>query len=93
MEIGLDNFYDDDIEEYAKDRLDMVKRGSVNIEEEFSIPEVEEFLVSKGVVLDKQFYYPNNSIVLYSAYQTLLNNVDKIPLSEIENLITKYNCI
>lgn len=45
--------------------------------------------VEKG----NKFQYPNNSLRGAMSYRTLLNNLDRVPIEEIERLITKYNLI
>lgn len=61
----------------------------------FSEQEIKEHLYEYyNTVIDKPFYYPNNSIRISDAYKTLLDNVDKVPIEEIESLIEKYKlCI
>ena len=39
------------------------------------------------------FSYPNNSVRIRGAYETLLKNLQNVPLEEIETIIEKYNLI
>lgn len=48
---------------------------------------------TKNLVLIDMTKYPNNSIRHSNVYEKLLDNIDKIPLEDIENLLLKNNCL
>ena len=48
---------------------------------------------SKNLVLKDMMKYPNNSIVHKEVYEKLLNNIDKIPVNELDNFLSNYNCL
>lgn len=91
--VSLDEFDMEDIAEYARDHLDMVEINDLSLETFYDHEELVKFLRSKGYTVNENFYYPHNSITTKAAYDRLLNNVGKIPIQEIENLLDKYNCI
>ena len=82
-----------EIQDYAKKELDLVEYDDVDPygfmdEDLIDVLENRGYRVGRG-----ELYYPNNSFRITDAYNTLLENVSKVPVEEIENLIKKYNLI
>jgi len=69
----------------------MIKfRGVNNYCEETDTYIVES---SKKIIMRDLLQYPNNSIIHKDIYTKLLNNIDKIPILELDEFLNKYNCL
>lgn len=92
MHIDIGDFDWTEIKIFAEENLDMIKIEDISLdllEEKYGL---SDFLEERG--MDKLFlFYPNNSIRHESIYNRLTNNIDKVPLSELEALLDKYNCL
>lgn len=84
--VKLSDFKDEAIIKYAEDCLNMVELSEAL--HAFDLEEITEFIDTNwGTVITKPFYYLNNSIRISSAYEKLLDNIDKVPIEKIEELI------
>ncbi len=48
---------------------------------------------SKEAVLHDMLRYPNNSIRHKEVYEKLLDNIDIIPIEELNTFLDNYNCM
>ncbi len=82
-----------EIRDYAKEELELVDYDDVD-PYNFNDHEIIDVLENRGYRIGRgELYYPNNSIRVTDAYNTLMDNVSKVPVEEIENLIEKYDLL
>jgi len=88
VEVHFDELDETQLKEYALQHLEVVDPEKIEIDDYFTENEVERYLRNFG-------FLPavNKSLRYMDAYTKLVKNSNKIPIEEIENLLTKYNCI
>lgn len=96
VEVEID-LYDIDtgiIAELAETRLSMIYPEECYCDElepdDFSSEDLIEVLENRGYEISdkpKSFNYPDNSIRIVDAWQKLIDNMDRIPVEKIEELI------
>lgn len=84
--MSLHNYDEEEIRNHAKEWYNMVdKQEALN---SCNLEEITDYLENNyGTVITKPFFYPNNSIRVSLAYGKLLENIGKIPIEKIEELI------
>lgn len=83
--IDLDDFDYGDIREFAKDNLDMVDNIS-----EIDTDDILEELSYRGVHINQNFYYPNNSIIDADLIERFIGGFGDINKEEFEELLQKH---
>ena len=93
VNVELNDFSYDEIEEFAEDNLDMIKVDDITLEYLHEKYDIFEFLEDLGGIQTPNFYYPNNSILIVDAYDRLNRNIDKIPINALNKFLDDHNCI
>jgi len=93
VSVELEDFDWDEIEDFAKENLEMIKVDDITLEYLHERYDIFDFLEHLGGLEIPDFSYPNNSIITVDIYKKLYRNIEKIPINELENLLNKYNCI
>lgn len=85
LTVDLEDFDYGDIREFAKDNLDMVDNIS-----EIDTDDLLEELESRGVHINQNFYYPNNSIIDADLIERFIDGYSDINKGEFEELLQKH---
>lgn len=90
--IDLEYFDEDEIRDFAIRNLGLIDPDDVDID---LIPDwvIVKHIKGQGYRVSEKKYYPHGSIIEEDVLNRLVNNLDKLPLSELTSLLDKHNCI
>lgn len=86
VDVSLEDFYDDDIVEYAEDSLGMFQEQSRIYD--FDTDDLLEELSCRGIPIF-DFDFPHN-IMSKDLIEGLYENIDKVDFVELEQFLKKY---
>jgi hypothetical protein len=87
-DIDIDDIPKELLQEWAEDKG--YYKDAVDFDDEELIEALE---LSGHTIRSSRHFYPNNSIRINDAYNTLLDNIESVPVEVIEKIIKDYNLL
>jgi hypothetical protein len=88
QDVDFDEIPENLLQEWAEDN------GYYKYAVDFDDEELIEALELSGhTISSSRHFYPNNSIRINDAYNTLLDNIESVPVEVIEKIIADYNLL